>query len=40
MNCISALIYFNDEIDFIILSKLYINICIYKFFDKIVEKFI
>ena len=31
MNWLNALIYFNDETDFIIWSKLYINICIYKF---------
>ena len=38
MNWISAIIYFNDETDFIILSKLHINICIYKFLEKIVQK--
>ena len=38
MNWLNALIYFNDETNFIIWSKLYINICIYKFLWKIVQK--
>ena len=38
MNWLNALIYFNDKTDFIIWSKLYINICIYKFLWKIVQK--
>ena len=37
MNWISAFIYFNDVNDFIIWSKLYINNCIYKFLEKIVQ---
>ena len=38
MNWLSALFYFNDETDFIICSKLYLNICIYKFLGKKVQK--
>ena len=38
MNWIRELIYFNDKTDFIIWSKFYINICIYKFLEKIVQK--
>ena len=38
MNRLNSWIYFIDETDFIILSKLYINICIYKFLWKIVQK--
>ena len=38
MNWLNALFYFNDETDFIIWLKLYINICIYKFFLKIAQK--
>ena len=37
MNWLGALIYFNGETDFIIWSKLFINICIYKFLGKIVQ---
>ena len=38
MNWIGELIHFNDETDFIIWSKLYINICVYKLLEKIVQK--
>ena len=38
MDWIGELIYFNDETDFIIWSKLYIDICINKILEKIVEK--
>ena len=38
MNYISALIYFNEVTDFIIWSKLYINICIFEFLEKMVQK--
>ena len=34
MNWIRELIYSNDKTDFIIWSKFYINICIYKFSEK------
>ena len=32
------MIYFNEVADFVIWSKLYINICLYKFLGKIVQK--
>ena len=35
---LNALIYFNDETDFVIWSKLYVNICTYKLLWKIVQK--
>ena len=38
MNWLNALIYFNDEADFIIWSKLCINIFVYKFLWKIAQK--
>ena len=38
MNWIGELIYFIDETDFIIWSKLYINICLYKLLENIVQK--
>ena len=38
MKSLNAFIYFNDKTDFIIWSKLYINIYIYKFLWMIVPK--
>ena len=38
MNWIRELIYFNDMTDYIIWSKFYLNICIYKFLEKILQK--
>ena len=35
---VREIIYFNEATDFIIWSKLYINICLYKFLGKIVQK--
>ena len=38
MNWKREIIYFNEVTDFIICSILYINICIYKFLAKMVQK--
>ena len=38
MNWIREIIYFNEVTDFIMWSKLYINICLYKFLGNIVQK--